>query len=64
MHGTPEDFGEVQQRYLLRLAVTRPLLLVSAPRGDHPAFRVALAAARAEMRSRVCAAGCGPVVRR
>ncbi|MBG0851417.1 hypothetical protein I2W78_06050 [Streptomyces spinoverrucosus] len=57
VYGKPEDFGEAQQQYMLRLAVTPPLLLVSAPVVIAVLFRVASAAARAEMRSRVRAAG-------
>ncbi|GAA3293540.1 hypothetical protein [Streptomyces cinereospinus] len=57
VYGRPEDISEAQQQYMLRLAATPPLLLVSAPAVIALLFRVASSAARAEMRSRVRAAG-------
>ncbi|QOV47840.1 hypothetical protein IPT68_29830 [Streptomyces chromofuscus] len=57
VYGKPEDFGEAQQQYMLRLAATPPLLLVSAPVVIALLFRVASPQTRAEMRARVRAAG-------
>ncbi|MFC9912861.1 hypothetical protein [Streptomyces sp. NPDC059862] len=57
VYGKPEDISEAQQQYMMRLAVTPPLLLVSAPVVIALLFRMASAAARAEMRPRLRAAG-------
>lgn len=57
VYGKPEDFGEAQEQYMTRLAATPPLLLVSAPLVIALLFRFASARTRAEMRSRLRAAG-------
>ncbi|WP_432042405.1 hypothetical protein [Streptomyces cadmiisoli] len=57
VYGQPEDFSEAQAQYMMRLAVTPPLLLLSAPAVIVLLFRWASAPARAEMRPRLRAAG-------
>ncbi|WAZ25049.1 hypothetical protein STRCI_006513 [Streptomyces cinnabarinus] len=57
MYGKPEDISEAQQQYMMRIAVTPPLLLLSAPLVIAFLFRMASAQTKAEMRPRVRAAG-------
>ncbi|WP_329333022.1 hypothetical protein OG866_08660 [Streptomyces sp. NBC_00663] len=56
-YGKPEDFGEVQQQYLMRLVVTPPLLLLSAPVVIAVLYRWAPPHARPHMGQRMRAAG-------
>lgn len=56
MYGRPEDVAEAQEQYMMRLAVTPPLLLLSAPVVIAVLFRVASARTRSAMRVRVRAA--------
>ncbi len=56
-YGKPQDIGEAQQQYMMRLAITPPLLLVSAPVVIAVLFRWASPEARARMRPRLRAAG-------
>jgi hypothetical protein len=56
MYGRPEDVSEAQEQYMMRLAVTPPLLLLSAPVVIAVLFRVASAQTRSAMRLRVRAA--------
>ncbi|GGL81399.1 hypothetical protein GCM10010129_26400 [Streptomyces fumigatiscleroticus] len=57
VYGRPGDFGQAQEQYFLRLAITPPLLLLSAPVVIAVLFRWASPGARAGMRPRVRAAG-------
>ncbi|MFE0677411.1 hypothetical protein [Streptomyces sp. NPDC058867] len=57
VYGKPEDVSEAQQQYMTRLAVTPPLLLLSAPLVIAFLFRMASPAAKAHMRPRLRAAG-------
>lgn len=57
VYGKPEDVSEVQQQYMMRIAATPPLLLLSAPLVIAFLFRVASPRTKAEMRPRVRAAG-------
>ncbi|AZP23610.1 hypothetical protein EJC51_37535 [Streptomyces aquilus] len=56
-YGKPEDFGEVEQQYVIRLMVTPPLLLLSAPLVIAVVYRWAPPHARPYMGQRVRAAG-------
>ncbi|SNX64921.1 hypothetical protein SAMN06272735_6749 [Streptomyces sp. TLI_55] len=56
-YGKPEDFGEVQAQYLIRLVVTPPLLLLSAPVVIAVLYRWAPPHARPHMGQRMRAAG-------
>ncbi|GAA2382743.1 hypothetical protein GCM10010255_06260 [Streptomyces coeruleofuscus] len=56
VYGKPEDVAEVQEQYMMRLAVTPPLLLLSAPVVIAVLFRWASAETRSAMRVRVRAA--------
>jgi hypothetical protein len=56
VYGKPEDVGQAQQQYVMRLVVTPPLLLLSAPVVIAVLFRWASADTRAHMRARVRAA--------
>ncbi|MFF5980594.1 hypothetical protein ACFY78_17290 [Streptomyces olindensis] len=55
-YGTPEDAVEARELYIMRLAVTPPLLLLSAPVVIAVLFRWASAQTRSAMRVRVRAA--------
>jgi hypothetical protein len=57
LYGRPEDVGEAQQQYMMRLAITPPLLLLSAPFVIAFLFRWATPETKADMRPRVRAAG-------
>ncbi|WP_328874743.1 hypothetical protein OHT76_34345 [Streptomyces sp. NBC_00287] len=57
MYGKPEDFSEAQQQYMMRIAVTPPLLLLSAPVVIAFLFRMASPQTKAQMRPRLRAAG-------
>ncbi|SBT95290.1 hypothetical protein GA0115233_112710 [Streptomyces sp. DI166] len=57
MYGTPEDVSQAQEQYMMRLAVTPPLLLLSAPLVTAFLFRMASPEAKARMRPRLRAAG-------
>lgn len=56
VYGKPEDVAEVQEQYMMRLVVTPPLLLLSAPVVIAVLFRWASAQTRSAMRVRVRAA--------
>ncbi|MBR8638947.1 hypothetical protein KEF29_05515 [Streptomyces tuirus] len=56
MYGRPEDVAEARELYVMRLAVTPPLLLLSAPVVIAVLFRWASAETRSAMRARVRAA--------
>lgn len=56
VYGKPEDVGQAQEQYVMRLVVTPPLLLLSAPVVIAVLFRWASADTRAHMRARVRAA--------
>ncbi|MET9390945.1 hypothetical protein ABZY20_11115 [Streptomyces sp. NPDC006624] len=56
VYGRPEDVAEARELYVLRLAVTPPLLLLSAPVVIAVLFRWASAPTRSAMRTRVRAA--------
>lgn len=56
VYGTPEDAVEARELYIMRLAVTPPLLLLSAPVVIAVLFRWASAQTRSAMRVRVRAA--------
>nr|WP_211283833.1 hypothetical protein [Streptomyces antibioticus] len=56
-YGKPEDFGEVEEQYLMRLVVTPPLLLLSAPVVIAVVYHWAPPHARPCMWQRVRAAG-------
>jgi hypothetical protein len=56
-YGKPEDIGEAQEQYMMRLVITPPLLLLSAPVVIAVLFRWASPEARARMRPRMRAAG-------
>ncbi|MCX5330352.1 hypothetical protein [Streptomyces sp. NBC_00140] len=57
VYGKPEDFGQAQEQYMMRLVVTPPLLLLSAPVVIAVLFRWAPSHARPHMGQRVRAAG-------
>ncbi|MEV0170071.1 hypothetical protein AB0I00_02930 [Streptomyces sp. NPDC050803] len=57
MYGKPEDISVAQEQYFMRLAVTPPLLLLSAPVVIAVLFRWASPEAKAQMRPRLRAAG-------
>jgi hypothetical protein len=57
LYGKPEDVSEVQQQYMMRLVITPPMLLLSAPVVIAFLFRWATPATKADMRPRVRAAG-------
>ncbi|MDT9698209.1 hypothetical protein [Streptomyces sp. P17] len=57
MYGKPEDVSEAQEQYMMRLAITPPLLLLSAPVVIAFLFRMASPRTKAEMRPRLRAAG-------
>lgn len=57
VYGKPEDFGEAQEQYMMRLVVTPPLLLLSAPVVIAVLFRWASPHLRPHMGQRVRAAG-------
>jgi hypothetical protein len=56
-YGRPEDIGEAEKQYFMRLVITPPLLLLSAPVVIAVLFRWASPEARARMRPRMRAAG-------
>ncbi|MFC9508446.1 hypothetical protein [Streptomyces sp. NPDC057002] len=56
VYGKPEDVAEAQEQYMMRLAVTPPLLLLSAPVVIAVLFRWASAERRSDMRASVRAA--------
>jgi hypothetical protein len=49
-YGRPEDIGEAEEQYMMRLVITPPLLLLSAPMVIAVLFRWASPQARARMR--------------
>jgi hypothetical protein len=53
VYGKPEDVTEAQEQYMMRLVVTPPLLLLSAPVVIAVLFRWASAETRSAMRARV-----------
>ncbi|MFF2173215.1 hypothetical protein [[Kitasatospora] papulosa] len=53
VYGTESDFAEVQEQYMLRIAITPWLLLLTAPLVILLLFRLAPPAARPGMRSRL-----------
>lgn len=57
MYGKPEDVSQAQEQYMMRLAITPPLLLLSAPVVIGFLFRMASPSTKAEMRPRLRAAG-------
>ncbi|MEU5362069.1 hypothetical protein ABZ354_00920 [Streptomyces sp. NPDC005925] len=57
LYGKPEDVSGVQQQYMMRIVITPPLLLLSAPVVIGFLFRWATPATKADMRPRVRAAG-------
>lgn len=57
VYGKPDDFSQAQEQYMMRLAVTPPLLLLSAPMVIAVLYRRASPQTRTHMGQRVRAAG-------